>query len=81
MQIQLKYGAFYMHQYKQSSRYYSVFDTIEQSVPYKSVFDSIEQSSAYKSVFDSIEQFSGYKSAFLCSGSLSPRHGASSGCG
>jgi len=40
--IQLWYGRFDIHQYKQSSRYYSVFDTIEQSGPYKSVFDSIE---------------------------------------
>jgi hypothetical protein len=64
--IQLCYGRFYRHQYKQSGAYRSVFDSIGQSGAYRSVFDSIEQSGAYRSVFDNIELSGAYRSVFDC---------------
>jgi hypothetical protein len=40
--IQLWHGTFYMHQYKQSSAYKSVFDAIEHTLIRTRLLDSIE---------------------------------------
>jgi len=40
--IQLWYVTFYMHQYKQASRYKSVFDTIEHTLVLTRLLDCIE---------------------------------------